>query len=687
VEPGAGTAIQDTRAGSHRAWRVYDAIPDLVSCAVAGLSTVAVLLLLCQAFRPALMIPLGVLGAVVGAVVCGVERRVLPRSERWAIATALVLVLGFALINMRYAGQWIITDRDPGTYAVAGQWLVHHSSVLVHPGTDVFGAQGLITQSPGFWPPPSGSAEVLQPQGLHLLPALLAIGGWGGGTVGLLATNAFIGGLALLAFFGAARRIAGGWWAVLATAILGLSLPMLAFSRVTYTEPITLLFIFAGVSLLWRAFERRRSLDFALAGFVFGCSMLARIDGFAALLALIPVAGGLLLCTAPLERGKALRNVAWLVVGIAIPTTMSFLDARWFTTGYLDQRMTEIRPLAYVGIAVTAVVAVLVAIEWRTGTLGRLYTRRGRMLAFTLSGLVVVAFAVLASRPLWMEAHQLEPQFSGAIEVLQKAAGQALDGSRHYDEQSVNWLSWYYGWVTIALGVAGLTGFVWLLVRRGDLRYLGIASLAIGMSVLYLSVPAIFPDQIWAMRRFLPVVIPGLLCAAVAVLAWLWATKKAWWRISAACLGAIAVAFPIAIGHGLYSVREGVPQRYEVESVCKAVGPNGAILMTDPGLAGTYLSTMHAFCGVPVAGLANPSVEDLAVMRKSLAGHGRELFVLATNPSQIPLASPGDPTPLTSVSAQFWQKRIDRVPKYPTYVDRTMYLGTVDANGYVTLAP
>jgi hypothetical protein len=37
-------------------------------------------------------------------------------------------------------------------------------------------------------------------------------------------------------------------------------------------------------------------------------------------------------------------------------------------------------------------------------------------------------------------------------------------------------------------------------------------------ALLYVTVPSIVPDQIWAMRRYLPVVIPGLLLAAAVVL-------------------------------------------------------------------------------------------------------------------------------------------------------------------------
>src|SRR4029077_5990812 len=54
--------------------------------------------------------------------------------------------------------------------------------------------------------------------------------------------------------------------------------------------------------------------------------------------------------------------------------------------------------------------------------------------------------------------------------------------------------------------------------------------MALSLSALYLWTPQITPDQVWAMRRYVPVVVPGLIIAAVAELRAAWT----WWTTSSA---------------------------------------------------------------------------------------------------------------------------------------------------------
>src|SRR5207245_11034655 len=66
--------------------------------------------------------------------------------------------------------------------------------------------------------------------------------------------------------------------------------------------------------------------------------------------------------------------------------------------------------------------------------------------------------------------------------------------------------------------VVAFAGFVILAsrARRGDGAAATVFLVVVPVTVLYLARPSISPDQPWAMRRYLPVVIPGL-AIAVAV--------------------------------------------------------------------------------------------------------------------------------------------------------------------------
>ncbi len=98
---------------------------------------------------------------------------------------------------------------------------------------------------------------------------------------------------------------------------------------------------------------------------------------------------------------------------------------------------------------------------------------------------------------------------------MQTSSGLPIDPSRSYDESSVSWLAMYHGWITVLLAGAGVALLAARIVRTRDPRVAMVVVTVAAASLLYLNKISIFPDQIWAMRRFLPIIIPGLLLAAV----------------------------------------------------------------------------------------------------------------------------------------------------------------------------
>ena len=155
-----------------------------------------------------------------------------------------------------------------------------------------------------------------------------------------------------------------------------------------------------------------------------------------------------------------------------------------------------------------------------------------RPAATPVSRPVALAVAlVLASRPLWMQRNLIEPGSGQAwfIAAAQRAAGVGVDGTRSYDEMTVTWLGWYLGPLTLVLAVAGTA----LLMRRSIVGWrpevlVLLATLGIP-ALLYLIRPAITPDHIWAMRRFLPAVIPAALLMAELLVAFVAVVVANFW--------------------------------------------------------------------------------------------------------------------------------------------------------------
>ncbi|HSV66755.1 MAG TPA: glycosyltransferase family 39 protein [Mycobacteriales bacterium] len=706
--------------------RWWASAPEAFAVATAGFAVPAVGLLLAGWFVLPLVLLLGGTGAALAVWLLGPEPGLAgPGRRGWTVA-ALALAGLSLCVNARYASQDLYAARDPATYVLAGQWLTEHASLPVDTQPEVFGSSRTggptYGDSAGFRPDLFEPGTVY-PQGNHLLPALLAVAGWLGGVGVLLKANALLGALALLALFGLARRLTGPPFALVATAALAVSMPMIAFSRDAYTEPLALLLLFGGLSVLCRAVRSGRPAEFALAGLTVGASVMDRVDGYAPLLAALVVGIGYAARAGLGERRAAARRAGLLVLGLALPSVLGYLDVAWLSSGYYSDLRSQILPLLAATAAAVPLGAVVVALAWRwRGSVSRparlarwVAGRPARARWAWLAAVGVVAsFALLVSRPWWQVAHEQVglDRCNSFVPQVQAVLGQPIEPCRTYDEYTVHWLAWYFGWPAVVLGVLGLALLVWRTVRSLDLWLLGPVAMTLIMCALYLWHAAITPDQVWAMRRYLPVVVPGLLAAAAYLLAVLWERPpwrgRQWGRAVALGLAALLVGGPAAITHPMQNVRQYVPQLAQVRLVCERVGDAGAVLVIGKGMAGAYLQTMRSVCGVPAQAIDHPTAGQLARIRAAVLDHGRRLYVITQDHIEVPWAgpagpagpagtadgegaavtaarddAPGRPPPYYTARELRWPTRLTDVPQQAEVAEIPLWLGTVLPDGTV----
>jgi hypothetical protein len=162
------------------------------------------------------------------------------------------------------------------------------------------------------------------------------------------------------------------------------------------------------------------------------------------------------------------------------------------------------------------------------------------------------------------------------------------------------------------------------------------------LSSLYLWRPSIVPDQVWAMRRYTIVTLPGLLLlAALAgqVLAdrWRQVGRAAAAAATGVAVAATVVVFPTStvVPVAGATTQEGMLDG--VARVCSAVGPRGAVVVV-PGRAIELVSAqaLRSFCGVPVA-VARPTFERAAVadLATAWAREGRVLHLVGADATQV----------------------------------------------------
>jgi hypothetical protein len=443
------------------------------------------------------------------------------RTPWWPLVALLVITLGFLAFQAAYHGQFLIISRDPGTYMQFAAWIEGHGKLPIQLNIQDFGgAKGIYFQ--GFAMYQVGNT--LTPQFMAGLPMALAAGWWVGGVNGALLLSPVFGALALVAFGGLAARLVGTRWAPLAVLALALSEPQMMVSRSTYSEPLTQILFFGGLSLLLDAQRSRHAPGKAaggtgllaravkrlpgtqwdsgrvlglLAGLALGISLLVRIDAPADMLALIPYLALMWL------RGE--RPAKPIIIGLAIGWVYGWYDAIFLSFPYVFQTNKTSSELMIALLVATLVITVIGAWWLRR----RLRADKGLpqvgehwyLPGWLPKAAAVAPFVVLA-------AFYARPHVQHVTTGLSR------------DPLSLHWVDWYIGGPAIVLGGIGaaLLGYGCL---RGRWPSWALPLMIFASSiVLVLLKPGITGDQPWASRRLVPTVLPGFILFGTWALAW-----------------------------------------------------------------------------------------------------------------------------------------------------------------------
>lgn len=606
---------------------------------VLAFSLVAVPLAMAGIFLP---LPVGVGTVVVWIVlwrvwVHGEDLGAASGRRSGATAAVLLVVLAVTAVNVRYSSQHVLTDRDPGVYVATARWLASEGELLVDPQDEPYAGvrneHRIRYASAGYYEGHRDDGK-LYPQFVHLLPTTIAAGAWIGGSRGMLKVNALLGGLALLLFFAFAVHLVRPWPAAGATAALALSLVQTHFTRDAYTEILTQLLLFGGFWVLLSARPTLHAGRALIAGLAVGASSMARVDAFIFLLplaiyAIYELASGRL----SLQRGRDRAYLGALAAGAVVPSVIAWLDASWFSPVYLADLWPSVR-LVWVALALVigGGAALLYAKPRLPDAAAWLRSHREQLALGSAIGFVALLVLAYLVRPHVQTATQ--DVVNRFVENLQRAEGLPVNGRRTYAEDSVHWLELYLGPLALWGGVIG-TALMGAEIVRGRLRRAVVFLFALlPMLLLYVWEPSITPDHVWAMRRFLPVVIPGLLLACFWLVARLYAADGPR-RIAAAVLAAGAVAFPLWTLAPVVQDRTQLGVLSVTDKLCDFLPEDAAVLVAQTALLDQNLTqVVRGFCGVPAANAPMDQPLDwYAELSRRWEEHGRVLYVVSPQPA------------------------------------------------------
>lgn len=664
------------------------------------------------------------------------------------LATVAVIV-GLVAWQLRESSEALIVARDSGTYLQTGFWIAQHGSLPIPQALKAFGGPhpGLNFGSIGFL----ASGHSVVPAVLPGLPLLLAGGFWIHGITSATALSAVLGGMGTLAFAGLVARLVGPQWAPASALVLGLSLPQQYVSRTSLSESAVEIMLFGGLSLLadslalrglsspavgphgtvvglsrpygfrqnwrrlvsWRDWASwltpQRALA-SLAGLCLGLSLLMSLDALVYVLPAIPFAailiGG--------RRPQAAPFLIGLCVGCGYGVLAGYLLDRPFVE--LVGPTLALGGVAAVWLAAPAIVALQLPkfASVRQGVPRLLARRPLRWLPEFGSLLVVAALAGFAIRP-YVQTERGHPSVAvfNFIKGLQRAQGLPVDPTRLYSEQTFYWVSWYIGLPTVLLGGIGIA----LLVRRclralltwrdptGVWRSWGLplATICAG-SATVLWAPDIIPDQPWASRRLVIMVMPGLIICglwAAALLAGrardrgarpVTAAVAGLFCVAAMLVPTISTTFGLGFSHrgkagslqpvaqGLALQRIGRGQINAIAALCAQIPGSSSVIILSRPTALAFTQTIRGMCGVPVASMAGQPTAAVDSVIRSITAAGRRPVLLAAHRSLL-AAYGGSPALVLKLTTSGDPHQLTQLPTAPVPVRYVIWMISAGSPG------
>jgi hypothetical protein len=683
LDPLAGFAepdVESARGRGSRGARLLLSLPDrLPLVALAGFLVVSVTTTF-GIFHAWLVIPAVVVAAILFWFLVPASPLASTPASQWGAVASLVIAVVWFAGNAPFVAQWFDPSRDPGLYFVHGLWFADHPASPVSIVRASALAEGIPKLTATLGRIQGGPNNVITLQGGDLLPGVIGAATWFGGLRAALLANLVLGSVGLVALYGAARRLLGPLWALVPQLALGFSVAYMYLARGPYSEIVMVIVGLAALTWVVSGVRSGSWRDFAVAGVFAGVASSARIDGVLVAMGAVVVLGVAGLGFLPRERRRpTVVGGATFIVFAAASTFVGVYGLFRNKASYVRALGEQPTQLWYAAFATV----VLFALLWLVGRFldARRLSTFWRWAAPVLGGVVGVVLLFWLSRPLWYIGRFAGPGGLATIAALQKEEGLPVDGHRSYEEQTLSWLGWYFGWPTVALAIVGFVVMVVLGVRRRNLTLLIAAVAPLSVAAVYFTRVAITPDQIWAFRRILPVITPGFLIAAVVPMALLWRRFASPVTRGVALGIAALVAFgPIVTWNGLLLVKDGGNQLTATEAICTAIGDAQEVLLIRDDAPINYGLAIKTACDTDVISVWSYDIKDGNL--EALHERTGDIPVVAYVQGAMPQPRRAAPADLTFTVPR-WNRHIDHLPDAIVATRYSLYFGTLKADGSV----
>jgi hypothetical protein len=409
----------------------------------------------------------------------------------------LAVLAGMTLVTavLFFPGFSYGVGKDPGVYVSHAIAIARTgSSSLEDPVLDRVPTVELLPQDPvnrlpAIYIEQRNPGRVIV-QFYHLWPALLASAFQAGGYTGLVNLTPLCGLLAVLVVTLAARRAFGLLTGALAGLLLATNMLEVWHAKYPSSETFTQLLVAGALLGVVIALQTRWRAPAGLAGLLLGLTYLARPDSL--LLILLAVAAGCAL----IVTGRFDARAGWFAAGLAVTLPYGVVQAYVLARHYTIANGVPNLPTVAAVIGGALAVAVLIrriaqpVARWSVAMLEQ---RRGQRR---------IGAAVVGVAALLLALGFLRPWLFGPVYALVNDRP-----TRTYDEASLIRLSWFLTLPGFGLALAGLA---LVALRRWRAEAWALVLPVVCLLPLYAYRAEVASRLMWWTRRFVPVIVPGL---------------------------------------------------------------------------------------------------------------------------------------------------------------------------------
>ena len=559
---------------------------------------------------------------------------------------ALLIVAAFAFAH---PAEYVAGGGDAGVYVNWAAHIARNGALLPY---DPLTAQLPIEHIDGFLraQPPTAETDYLRfpgfylsetepgqliPQFYPLQAVSLAIAYGLAGVWGALLVTPLWGVLGVWAFYLVARLFLRWPLALLTSLLLIISPLQLYFARYPTAEPLTQYLLW---SALWSFTRYTSSAQLRpwwglTAGLAIGMVFLARIDALPVLL--LPAAWAVYLIVARKWR----QDEVWFWIPFLGVFAYAVFHAFWYAYPYTYNTYAGVLPmfwrlvtplLAIVGAFAGAALLLVAWVRCRKLSPQQLdavwkYLRFG--------GAVAVALLVLY-------AYFVRPYLGTATVANYWYAQSQIPITNH---ENLVRLGWYLTPLGIGLAAAGFC----VLILFGPWRFLWPWALVGGaFAFLYIYNILNNPFHIYAMRRYVPVVLPTFVLAGGVLLAWLWERRR-YVRVMRmiAALGFVAwMAGMMLNGRLIWAHTEYAGVTQQIEAAAARFPDNAILLFVDPapvGLGVVVGTPLHFLHDLPSYDLQEEHLPETMLLAQIEAWQvqGYTPYLLVASGAELPLSA------------------------------------------------